>query len=144
MLFSLLRLVLASAALALPQPGAGQTAPGRLPSLLDRTHCDPSSAADSAIVVCGRRSGNDSPYRIPTELRDTGPIDARHESRVAAQREEGSLDRFGAQTVGPGGSLQHSRQVDCEWRAARQALQGRQADCTVRIGPDQPDDWQRH
>jgi hypothetical protein len=137
-----LGLVLVPAALAAAQPGLGQSAPAALPRLIDRAHCAPSSAPGNEVVVCGRRSENDR-YRIPVGLRDDGPIDARSESSVARQREEGSLERFGAQTVGPGGYLQHSRQIDCEWRAARQELQGRQPDCTVRIGPDAPGDWQR-
>ena len=92
--------------------------------------------------MCGRRRDSDR-YRVPIELRDAGPIDSRSQSRVAAQREERSLDQFSAQSVGPGGYLQHSRQIDCEWRAARQTLQRRQPDCTVRIGPDQAEDWRR-
>lgn len=136
-----LRLAFAPAALAIAQPAIGQPAT-TFPRAIDDGRCAPSPGADDEVTVCGRRGENDR-YRVPAELRDHGPIDARSESPVAARREEGSLERFGAQTVGPGGYLQHSRQIDCAWRAARQTLQGRQPDCTVRIGPDRPSDWQR-
>ena len=138
-MFGARRFVLVPVALAIAQPAPAQLAPFSLPRALEDTHCP--TGADSAIVVCGRR--DPSRYRIPESLRDDGPIDARSESPVAARREADSLDRYGAQTVGPGGYLQHSRQVDCDWRVARQTLQGRQPDCTVRIQPDQPTDWQR-
>jgi hypothetical protein len=137
-----LRLLIAPAFLAIAQPGVGQSSPMVFPHVIDDARCAPSSAADNDVTVCGRRRETDR-YRVPIELRDNRPIDARNESPVAAQREERSLDRFSAQTVGPGGYLQHSRQIDCEWRAARQTLQGRQPDCTVRIGPDEPTDWRR-
>jgi hypothetical protein len=138
-----LRFFPASIALALAHPGIAQTEPASPPRILDGLDCQFSSPSDSEVVVCGRRSPNGNRYRIPAELRDNGPVDARNESPVAQRREQDSLDRFGAQTVGPGGYLQHSRQVDCDWRAARQELQGRQPDCTVRINPDAPSDWQR-
>ena len=137
-----LRLIPVPAALAAANPVA-QPAPLALPRMIVVVRCVPSSATDNEVTVCGRRDG-DVRYRIPAELRDNGRIDARNESRVAAEREERSLERFGAQTVGPGGLFQYSRQIDCEWRAARQTLQGRQPDCTVRVGPDEPGDWQRH
>jgi hypothetical protein len=137
-----LRLVPALAALTVAPAGVGQAAPPALLHIVDEGRCAPSSGTDDEVVVCGRRRTPDR-YRIPEQLRDRGPIDARSESPVAARREADSLDRFGAQMIGPGGYLQHSRQVDCEWRAARQALQGRQPDCTVRVGPDEPGDWQR-
>jgi hypothetical protein len=140
-MIGMLRLVLGLAALAMADSGIGQSVSRPLPRITDGVRCDSSSGDD--ITVCGRRPANNDRYRIPAEVRDDGPVDARNESRVAAQREAESLDRFSAQMVGPGGYLQHSRQIDCEWRAARQTLQGRQPDCTVRIVPDAPGDWQR-
>lgn len=137
-----LRFALASAALAPAHPGVGQPAPEAVPRIVEDGRCARPSAAGDEVVVCGRRR-EETRYRIPVDLRDDGPIAARNESPVAARREADSLDRFSAQTVGPGGYLQHMREVDCAWRAARQSLQGRQPDCTVRIGPDEADDWRR-
>lgn len=120
-------------------------APGpSLPRFTAEPTCPAEGAADSEeIVVCGRRNEEDSPYRVPRELRDAGPIEDRHAAWGARVRDEQSLGRFSDQTVGPFGYLQRSRQMDCEWRAARQIAQGRQPDCTMRVGPDQPTDWQR-
>ena len=136
------RLILSPAILAIAQPSLAQGAPTDFAHVLNSLRCAAPSGTEAEITICGRRRENER-FRVPTELRNTGPIDARNQSPVAARREEGSLDRFGAQTVGPGGYLQHSRQIDCEWRAARQTLQGRQPDCTVHIGPDEASDWQR-
>src|SRR4051794_5064699 len=101
-----LRFLFVPAVLAIARPGTTQPTPTIFPHAVDDTRCA-TPAREGEVVVCGRRRESDR-YRIPIELRDHGPIDARSESPVTAQREERSLDQFGAQTVGPGGYLQHS------------------------------------
>lgn len=116
-----------------------------LPRVVPERRCpepDPNAPSDE-IVVCGERTTDDSPYRIPRALRDSGPVRDQDASWDARTRDMESLERFSSQNVGPSGMTQRSRQVDCEWRAARQLAQGRQPDCTRRTVPDSPTDWQR-
>lgn len=127
----------APAALAQP-PVVGPPAP-----ITAQPECEPSDPDAEEIVVCGERYDEDSPYRIPRALRERGQIDQQNHSWDARVRDLESLDQFGSQTVGPFGYMQNSRQRDCEWRAARQQAQGRQADCTRKARPDAPTDWQR-
>jgi hypothetical protein len=122
--------------------GAQQIGP-IVPPITQKPKCAERPADDEEIVVCGERYDEDSPYRIPRELRDRGPVEDRQMSWDARVRDMESVDRYSSQTVGQFGYLQHSRQVDCEWRAARQERQGRQPDCTRRVVPDKPTDWQR-
>lgn len=105
--------------------------------------CEESAPDAEEIVVCGERYDDSEKYRIPAELRDRGQIETRHRSWDAQFRDMQSVERYSSQTVGPGGYLQNSLQRDCEWRAARQQAQGRQTDCTRRMRPDEPTDWQR-
>lgn len=121
-----------------------QPAGSLLPRIVPERECRESNASrGEEIVVCGRRNETDSPYRILRELRDRGPIEDRHAAWGARVRHEQSLGPYSDQKMGPFGYLQRSRQMDCEWRAARQAAQGQQPDCTARVMPDQPTDWQR-
>lgn len=104
--------------------------------------CRRQVADSDDIVVCGRKDES-SQYRIPPDLRGTGPIDSRNTSRVARNRDDEVRSRYGSQTVGPSGYLQYSRQIDCEWRVARQQAQSRQLDCNRRIRGDDATDWRR-
>jgi hypothetical protein len=104
--------------------------------------CDPSGSDPDSIVVCAKRNPG-TRYRIPEVLRDMGPIDSAHASRLANERDARSADAYGAQAVGPSGYLQRARQAGCEWRVARQLSQGRQPDCTRKNRKDDPADWQR-
>jgi hypothetical protein len=105
--------------------------------------CEENPADGEEIVVCGQRYDEDSPYRIPRELRNRGPVDDRQQSWDARVRDMESVDRYSSQTVGPFGYLQRSEQMKCEWLADRQLAQGRQPDCTRKPRPDAPTDWQR-
>lgn len=132
------------AVLATPaQPGWGQTVGPPLPRVVTQERCPEPTPGSDEIVVCGRSNEEDSPYRIPRALRDRGPIGDREMSWDARTRDMEALERFSSQNVGPSGMSQHSRQVDCEWRAARQLAQGRQPDCGRRSQPDEATDWQR-
>jgi hypothetical protein len=130
-------LIAAPAALAQP-PLVGPPAP-----TAPKPKCVPSAPDAEEIVVCGERYDEDSPYRIPRELRERGQIDQQDQSWDARVRDLESLDQYGSQTVGPFGYMQNSRQRDCEYRADRQRAQGRQIDCTRKLRPDDPADWQR-
>jgi hypothetical protein len=105
--------------------------------------CPPPDPNSEEIVVCGERYDEDSPYRIPRELRDRGPVDDRQQSWDARVRDMESVDQYSSQTVGPWGYLQSSRQRNCEWLADRQLAQGRQPDCTRKPRPNEATDWQR-
>jgi hypothetical protein len=129
---------LAAGPCATAQPVVGPPAP-----ITAKPDCPPPDPGSEEIVVCGERYDEDSPYRIPRELRDRGPVEDQHQSWDARVRDLESVDRYSGQTVGPFGYLQNSRQRDCEWRAERQMAQGRQPDCTRRIRPNEATDWQR-
>ena len=105
--------------------------------------CPPPDPGSEEIVVCGERYDEDSPYRIPRELRNRGPVEDRHQSWDARVRDLESVEQYSSQTVGPWGYLQNSRQRNCEWLADRQLAQGRQPDCTRKPRPNDPADWQR-
>jgi len=122
--------------------GAQQIGP-IVPQTANPKPCAQAPADDEEIVVCGERYDEDSPYRIPRELRERGQIADRDASWDARVRDLESIDRYSSQTVGPFGYLQNSQQRDCEYRAARQQAQGRQMDCTRKVRPDEPTDWQR-
>ena len=98
-----------------------------VPQIVQRQRCQPSDNPGE-VVVCGQNQEN-SPYRIPRELRDTRVIDDEDASWDTQVRDLESLERFSSQNVGRSGLSQHSRQVDCEWRAARQVAAGRRPDC---------------
>jgi len=98
-----------------------------VPRIVQRQRCQQSDDPDE-VVVCGQDHEN-SPYRIPRELRDTGEISDEHASFDAQTRDLEALERFSSQNIGHQGIAQHSRQVDCEWRAARQVAAGRRPDC---------------
>lgn len=104
---------------------------------------DPDSQGSDEIVVCGQDSEN-SPYRIPRALRQRqNQIEDSGMSWDARTRDMEAMERFSSQNVGPSGISQRSRQIDCEYRVARQIAQGRQPDCGARSRRDQPTDWQR-
>ncbi len=83
------------------------------------------------IVVCGRRPGTER-YRIPLGLREE-PLTARNYSWSARARDEREAARYDGQTIGPSGWLNHSREVDCQWRAERMELAGQMIDCAQRV-----------
>lgn len=131
-------LLLTAAPLVHAQPVVGPPAP-----ITAKPECKPSDPHSEEIVVCGERYDEDSPFRIPRELRDRGPVEDRHQSWDARVRDLESVDQYGSQTVGQFGYLQNSRQRNCEWLAERQLAQGRQPDCTRKPRPNDPADWQR-
>jgi hypothetical protein len=133
-------LLLTAAPLVHAQPVVGPPAPAK-----PKPDCKPSDPDSNEIVVCGEREpyDEDSPYRIPRELRNRGPVEDRHQSWDARVRDLESADQWSSQTVGPFGYLQNSRQRNCEWLADRQRAQGRQPDCTRKPRPNDPADWQR-
>lgn len=108
------------------QPGPEIAGPP-VPRIVQRQECRQSDDPDE-VVVCGQDHEN-SPYRIPRELRDTGEVSDEHASFDAQTRDLEALERFSGQNIGHSGMSQHSRQVDCEWRAARQVAAGRRPDC---------------
>jgi len=112
---------------AAPAPAAPEVAGPPLPRIVQRQRCQASDDPDE-VVVCGQNQEN-SPYRIPRELRDTGEVTDENASFDAQTRDLESLERFSGQNVGHQGIAQRSRQVDCEWRAARQVAAGRRPDC---------------
>ncbi|WP_166039623.1 hypothetical protein [Sphingosinicella sp. YJ22] len=117
-----------SAQPAAPSAVAGPEVAGPpLPRIVQRQRCQASDDPDE-VVVCGQSQEN-SPYRIPRELRDTGEVRDEHASFDAQTRDMEALERFSSQNIGHSGMSQHSRQVDCEWRAARQVAAGRRPDC---------------
>jgi hypothetical protein len=101
-------------AMAAAQPGTGETAVDRA-RILPARSC--TSAAPGEIVVCGR--SNPDRYRIPEELRDSGPAER---SWSAAAQDAMDSAHAGGASVGLGGSLQYLRQVSKEWRAERERL----------------------
>lgn len=103
--------------------------------------CAPGSSPDE-IVVCGDR-GEDSPYRIAPEFRDIPSGDDRHVSRSTRVWDQDVAAGYEDQVSGPFAYMRYSRAQDCQWRVARQELQGRRPDCRARIRPDSPTDWQR-
>ena len=114
---------------ALLSAGAGEPpASGGLPRIIDLLPC--LGPADE-IVVCGRRPTTER-YRIPAELRQA-PMTTRNYSWAARARDELEAGRYEDQVTGPGGAFNRSRQRDCEWRAERQQLTGRQIDCSQDI-----------
>lgn len=100
-----------------PDPRCGQTPPDN----------------EEEIVVCGRAEDEDSPYRIPRQFRNQEPIEDEDASWSSRVQDEESISRFSSQNVGPSGMSQRSRQVDCEWRAARQQARGERPDCTRQV-----------
>jgi hypothetical protein len=132
--------LLLGAPLAQAQPVVGPPAPVK-----PKPDCKPSDPDSEEIVVCGEREryDEDSPYRIPRELRNRGPVDDRQQSWDARVRDLESANQWSSQTVGPFGYMQRSRQQNCEWLAERQVSQGRQPDCTRKPRPNDPADWQR-
>ena len=113
-----------------PPAFAQEVAGPPVPPIVQPRQCQPSEPGADEVVVCGRREGDDSPFRIPRQLRDQGQaeLEDEHVSWDTQVRNMESLERFSNQNT-PGGMSQHSRQVDCEWRAARQAAAGRRPDC---------------
>jgi hypothetical protein len=132
--------LLLGAPLVQAQPVVGPPAPVK-----PKPDCKPSDPDSEEIVVCGEREryDEDSPYRIPRELRNRGPVDDRQQSWDARVRDLESANQWSSQTVGPFGYMQRSRQQNCEWLAERQVAQGRQPDCTRKPRPNDPADWQR-
>ena len=102
----------------------GQT----LPRLIDTLPCE---GPVGEIVVCGRRPGGER-FRIPPELR-ASPPSSRNHSWAARARDEREASRYEDQVTGPGAAFNRARQRDCEWRAERQQLTGRQIDCSRRV-----------
>jgi hypothetical protein len=133
------------------QAAAAQPATAPRPSLVGpvvprptvtRRQCENPDPSAEELLVCGQRSDN-SPYRIPNELRNQGIVEDRDMSWDARTRDMEAVERFSSANVGPSGMSQNSRRRDCEWRAARQVAQGRQPDCGSRSRPDSDTDWQR-
>lgn len=138
-----LRLLAASLVFCAAPPAQAQPVIGPPAPITAQPDCPPPDASSNEIVVCGERYDEDSPYRIPKELRDRGLIDQRHQSWDARVRDLETLDQYSSQTVGPFGYMQRSRQMNCEWLVERQLAQGRQPDCTRKPRPNDPADWQR-
>jgi hypothetical protein len=109
------------------QPATPEIAGPPLPRIVQQQRCQQSDDPDE-VVVCGQDHEN-SPYRIPRELRDTGEVRDEHASFDAQTRDLETLERFSGQNIGHQGMAQHPRQVECEWRAARQVAAGRRPDC---------------
>ena len=99
------------------------------PSIVQDRECDRGAGEDD-ITVCGRRPTDR--YRIPPELREdrTNPVNPSWAARARDGREIG---RFEGQTVGPGGAIKHSLEVECRWRAERQQIAGHPPDCTRKV-----------
>ena len=100
------------------------------------TNALPCAGPADEIIVCGRRPIER--YRIPVELREE-PLIARNYSWSARARDEREAARYDGQTIGPTGWLNHSREVDCQWRAERMELAGLMPDCTQRVRTRIPD-----
>jgi hypothetical protein len=71
-----------TAAVAGAQPQVGPV----LPRVTEKPDCK-ERQNDEEIVVCGERYDEDSPYRIPRELRNRGPVEDRHQSWDARVRD---------------------------------------------------------
>lgn len=114
------------------------------PPPVRRRECsDQPPAEGEEIVVCGEVYDENSPYRVPQQFRNQRTHDDVAASWTSRVNDEESVQRFSSQNVGAGGASQHSRQVDCQWRAARQEAQGRRPDCGARVRPNEATDWQR-
>lgn len=100
-----------------------------MPRIIADAPCEDDLA--NVIVVCGRTDRDDD-YRIPEAVREEPVFRQRDTSWAIRTRSEDSLQRYSDQTVGPSGFLQHSRQIDCEWRMARQEIEGKPLDCTAK------------
>ena len=123
-------MVLASALLLalLPFADPAASSPLALPRITDTLPC---SGPAEEIVVCGRRPRTER-YRIPVELRER-PLTAQDYAWATRARDEREAGRYEDQVSGPGAAYNRSRQVDCQWRAERQQLNGRQVDCSQHI-----------
>lgn len=115
-----------------PAPSTGPPTPLPPPRIVSDERCQRTDDPEE-IVVCARNEEN-SPYRIPRALRGATVIEDRDASHDTRFRDQEALGRFSDQVVGPGGVYRRSRQVDCEWRAARQELRGERPDCGRRGG----------
>jgi hypothetical protein len=136
--------ILLAMAAAVPAPAWSQLVGPTLPRVIEPRNCPEPDPNSDEIVVCGRGNDENSPYRIPRELRERrNQIEDRNMSWDARNRDMEAMERFSSANVGPSGMSQNSRRQDCEWRAARQEAQGRQPDCGRRSQPDRPTDWQR-
>jgi hypothetical protein len=118
-------LPIAMSMLATLQPAEGP--PLQVPIVPPERDCRPAEDPDE-IVVCGDSSEN-SPYRIPHQFRDQRSDNDAHASWDARVRDQEALERFSDQADGPFGVYRQSREVDCQWRAARQELRGERPDC---------------
>ena len=112
--------------LAAVQPAAGSP-PLQRPIVPPERDCRQAEDPDE-IVVCGE-SSEDSPYRIPRQFRNQRSDNDADASWDARFRDQESLQRFSNQTDGPFGVYRQSRELDCQWRAARQELRGERPDC---------------
>lgn len=123
-------------AAAQPQPQAQPRSPAPMmgppaPIVKDQK-CEQPEPGSDEVVVCGENL-EDSPYRIPRELRHRETHEDSSASWSARVQDEQSLARYSNQNVGASGMSQRSRQVDCEWRVARQQAEGRRPDCNRQI-----------
>jgi hypothetical protein len=108
------------------QPVAGPPYPP--PEIGERPECGTGHQPDE-IVVCGETTDS-SRYRIPQELRERRRThNDTHASWDARIRDQESLERFSNQNDGPFGIYRRSREIDCQWRVARQELRGERPDC---------------
>lgn len=135
-------------------PPAAATQPGPAPEqptlmgpvvprpVVTQRQCEEPDPNSEEMLVCGQR-GDNSPYRIPRELRNQGIVEDSEMSWDARTRDMEAVERFSSANVGPSGMTQNARQRDCEWRAARQIAQGRQPDCGRRDRRDTGRDWER-
>jgi hypothetical protein len=80
-----------------------------------RPSCEDGDLSLDDILVCGRRDVGR--YRVP----ETPNESASRGSWTARTREMMERSAFESQTVGAGGALLYSRQVDYEWRQERAA-----------------------
>jgi hypothetical protein len=101
--------------------------PLQVPIVPPERDCSPAEDPDE-IVVCGE-SSEDSPYRVPQQFRNQRSDADRDASWDARIRDQEALERFSNQTDGPFGVYRQSRELDCQWRAARQELRGERPDC---------------
>ncbi len=108
----------------LPQPGSDPS-------------CD---QGDSDTIVICRRSDPGNRYRIPEDLRDTGPIDSGRAARLANERDSRSRDQYGSQDGRP---LRLSRQTVANGASRASSRRGRQPDCSAKSRRDDAADWER-
>lgn len=129
----MIRIALAASLLALPSLADAQTraagqAPNRVRSvtLTGEQKC-PESTADE-VVVCRKA---EDPYRIPEELRDTGPIPAQNQAWAARNKQAEQIDRVAGgvpnscSPVGTAGQTGCSNQALNAWYAEKRAQGGR-------------------